>query len=113
MNPLVVVLSSPSGGGKTTMARRLIGQRNDCGYSVSATTRSARGSEQEGVHYHFLTPDHFEQRVQAGEFLEHAIYNGNRYGTLVSEVRRLLQAGKHVILDIEVVGARLVRAAFP
>jgi guanylate kinase len=113
VKPLVVVLSSPSGGGKTTMAKRIVAEREDTGYSVSATTRAARNGEQDGREYHFLTPEEFERRVQAGEFLEHAGYNGHRYGTLEAEVRRVTQGGKHVLLDIEVVGARKVRERFP
>ncbi len=105
MTPLVVVLSSPSGGGKSTIARRLLAERSDIGYSVSATTRSPRPGEQDGREYHFLTADEFEARVGRGEFLEHAVYNGHRYGTLEQEVRRVTQGGKHVLLDIEIVGA--------
>ena len=113
MKPLVVVLSSPSGGGKTTIAQRVVTERKDAGYSVSATTRSPRPGEQEGREYHFLSTDEFARRVDEGEFLEHAEYNGNRYGTLEQEVRRVTQNGQHVLLDIEVVGARLVRERFP
>lgn len=113
MKPLVVVLSSPSGGGKTTIAQRIVRERQDAGYSVSATTRAPRPGEQEGREYHFLTRDEFAGRVEAGEFLEHAEYNGHRYGTLEQEVRRVTQNGHHVLLDIEVVGARLVRERFP
>lgn len=113
MTPLVVVLSSPSGGGKSSITMRLLTERRDCGYSVSATTRDPRPGEVEGGAYRFLTPEEFEQRVVAGEFLEHAEYNGHRYGTLISEVRRVTQGGQHVLLDVEVVGARLVRQRFP
>lgn len=113
MTPLVVVLSSPSGGGKSTIAKRILAERTDAGYSVSATTRAPRPGEVDGEAYHFLSPDEFERLVQEGEFLEHAVYNGQRYGTLVREVRRVTQGGRHVLLDIEVVGARLVRERFP
>jgi guanylate kinase len=111
--PLVLVLSSPSGGGKSTIARRLLAERSDTGYSVSATTRAPRGTEREGEAYHFLSPEEFEQRVARGDFLEHAVYNGHRYGTLEQEVRRVTQGGQHVLLDIEVDGARMVRERFP
>ncbi|HRP08863.1 MAG TPA: guanylate kinase, partial [Gemmatimonadales bacterium] len=110
---MVVVLSSPSGGGKTTIARRVLAGRDDMEYSVSATTRAPRSGEADGREYHFLSQDEFQRRVVAGEFLEHADYNGNRYGTLESEVGRINGAGKHVLLDIEIQGARLVRARFP
>ncbi len=113
MTPLVVVLSSPSGGGKSSIAKRLLAERRDCGYSVSATTRSPRPGEVDGGAYYFLTPEEFERRVVAGDFLEHAEYNGHRYGTLTTEVRRVTQGGQHVLLDVEVVGARLVRQRFP
>lgn len=113
MTPLVVVLSSPSGGGKSTITRRLVAEREDCGYSISATTRSPRGGEVDGVAYHFLDEAEFERRVEAGEFVEHATYNGHRYGTLVSEFVRVMHGGQHVLLDIEVAGARQVRERYP
>jgi guanylate kinase len=113
VTPLVVVLSSPSGGGKTTIARRILVERDDTGYSVSATTRAPRDGEVDGREYHFLSDGEFDERVQAGEFLEHAIYNGKRYGTLEREVRRVVQGGRHVLLDIEIIGARIVRERFP
>lgn len=113
MTPLVVVLSSPSGGGKTTIARRLLAERTDTGYSVSATTRQPREGEADGREYHFLGPAEFATKVEDGEFLEHATYNGEHYGTLEREVRRVVQSGKHVLLDIEVIGARIVRERFP
>lgn len=110
---MVVVISSPSGGGKTSITKQLLADRADCGYSVSATTRAPRPGEQDGVAYHFLTPAEFERRVEAGEFVEHAEYNGHRYGTLVDGLMGVLHGGRHVLLDIEVAGARLVRARFP
>jgi len=113
VKPFLLVLSSPSGGGKTTIARRLLERRNDVGYSISATTRPRRPGEENGRDYWFLEPAEFERRVKAGEFVEHASYNGQHYGTLRSEVERLFQAGKNVVLDIEVEGARQVRRRFP
>lgn len=113
MTPFLLVLSSPSGGGKTSIARQLLRVRTDVGYSVSATTRAPRPGEHDGRDYHFLSPEEFERRVAAGAFLEHAVYGGHRYGTLVAEVERVLHAGRHVVLDIEIEGARQVRRRMP
>ncbi len=113
MTNFLLVLSAPSGGGKTTLAKALLAARPDTAYSVSATTRGPRDAEEHGKAYYFLTPLEFERRVAAGEFLEWAEYAGNRYGTLRSEVERIFAAGKHAVLDIEVQGARKVRANFP
>lgn len=113
MTPFLLVLSSPSGGGKTTIARALLQARTDVGYSVSATTRPPRHGEQDGHDYHFLTAEEFERRVAAGEFLEYATYGGNRYGTLRSEIDRVLGGGRHAVLDIEVEGARQVMEKMP
>jgi guanylate kinase len=107
------VLSSPSGGGKSTIARHLLEAREDVTYSVSATTRPLRPGETNGTHYHFLSRPEFERRVAAGEFIEWAEYGGNLYGTLRKEIEKGLTAGKHVVLDIEVAGARQVRERFP
>lgn len=113
MTPRVVILSAPSGGGKTTISRALLARRPDVGYSVSATTRPPRPGEQDGVSYHFVTPAEFDRLVAAGEFMETAEYAGNRYGTLRREVRAVLAAGKHALLDIEVQGARQVQRECP
>ncbi|MEK6597037.1 MAG: guanylate kinase [Gemmatimonadota bacterium] len=113
MKPFLLVLSSPSGGGKSTIARHLLEAREDLGYSISATTRGPRAGEEDGVHYHFLTPEEFDRREAAGEFVESASYGGHRYGTLRSEVDRVLASGRHVVMDIEVQGARQVRQAIP
>ncbi|MFN0179779.1 MAG: guanylate kinase [Gemmatimonadales bacterium] len=110
--PFLVVLSSPSGGGKTTIARRLLAERSDVAYSISATTRPIRPEEVDGIAYHFLARTEFERRVAAGEFLEWAEYGSNLYGTLRAEVDRGIQSGRQVILDIEVQGAEKLRGAY-
>lgn len=109
MKPFLLVLSAPSGGGKTTIARALLAAREDVGFSVSATTRKPRDGERDGIDYYFLSRDEFDRGVAAGEFLEWAEYGVERYGTLRSEVDRVLESGKHVVLDIEVQGAQQVR----
>jgi guanylate kinase len=108
----LLVLSAPSGGGKTTLAKALLAARADTAYSVSATTREPRPGEVHGKDYYFLTRLEFERRVRGGELLEWAEYAGNLYGTLRSEIDRIFAAGKHAVLDIEVQGARQVRANF-
>jgi guanylate kinase len=114
VTPRVVVLAAPSGGGKTTITREIRTRLPDVfGYSVSATTRKARPGERDGEAYHFLTREEFLRRRQAGEFLEWAEYAGKLYGTLRDEVDRVLKSGKHVLLDVEVQGARQVRQAYP
>ena len=113
MRPFLLVLSSPSGGGKTTIAKSLLRARDDLGYSVSATTRPKREGERDGVDYHFLTRDEFRRRVDAGEFLEWASYAGNQYGTLRSEIDRIFGRGRTAVLDVEIEGARQIRATFP
>ena len=107
------MLSSPSGGGKSTIARHLLDAREDVTYSVSATTRPMRAGEEDGKHYHYLQRAEFERRSAAGEFVEWAEYGGQLYGTLASEVGRGLGAGHHVVLDIDVAGARQVRTRYP
>jgi guanylate kinase len=113
VKPFLLVLSSPSGGGKSSIARNLLQGRDDLGYSVSATTRPMREGEREGVDYHFITREQFLRRKQAGEFLESATYGGHLYGTLRSEVERIFARGRHAVLDIEIEGARQIRASFP
>ncbi len=113
MTPFPLVLSSPSGAGKSTIARALLAAREDLGYSVSATTRPPRPGEVDGKDYHFLSVAEFERRVAAGEFVECTQYSGSRYGTLKAEIARILGSGRHPVLDIEIEGARAVRKAYP
>jgi guanylate kinase len=109
----VVVLSAPSGGGKTTIARALVSRRRDVACSISATTRPPRPGERDGVAYFFISRAEFQRRVHASEFLEWAEYAGELYGTLKREVDGILAAGRHALLAIEVEGARQVRRAYP
>lgn len=113
MRPFLLVLSSPSGGGKSTIARRLLESHEGLAYSISATTRAARAGERDGQHYHFLTAEEFQRRQQRGDFLESAEFGGHFYGTLRSEVERVLGSGKVALLDIEVEGARQLRRQVP
>jgi len=108
-----VILSSPSGGGKTTIAKALLARRQDIGYSVSCTTRAPRAGEANGKDYYFLTELEFIARRAKGDFAESAQVHGLWYGTLRSEVEKVLGSGKHVILDIDVQGAAQFRRAFP
>ena len=110
---LVFVITGPSGVGKGTLIRGLRERIPELELSVSATTRAPRPGEVDGVDYVFLEQVEFERRVQAGDFVEHARYSGNRYGTLRSELERRMAAGHPVVLEIEVQGARQVRAAMP
>ena len=113
MNPFPVILSAPSGAGKTTIAHALLERRNDLGYSISCTTRAPRSNEVDGRDYHFLSRQEFLARREAGEFAEWAEVHGNLYGTLKTEIQNVLGQGKHVIMDIDVQGARQVAAIFP
>ena len=107
------MITGPSGVGKGTLIRALCGRIPELELSTSATTRAPRPGEEDGVDYHFLDPDEFARRVDAGEFVEHATYSGNRYGTLRSEVEERTARGAPVLLEIEVQGARQVRESMP
>jgi guanylate kinase len=109
----VFVITGPSGVGKGTLIRTLLERVPELELSVSATTRRPRPGETHGVDYHFLAEEEFERRVRAGDFIEHARYSGRRYGTLRSELEQRLAGGHPVVLEIEVQGARQIRAAMP
>ena len=111
--PVPIILSSPSGGGKTTIAHRLLIARKDCGYSVSCTTRAPRPGEKEGEDYYFMSADEFRKRQKAGAFAESATVHGHLYGTLRSEVERVMASGQNVVMDIDVQGTRQFVKAFP
>ncbi|MFZ1154913.1 MAG: guanylate kinase [Solirubrobacteraceae bacterium] len=109
----VFVITGPSGVGKGTLIRGLMERLPQLELSVSATTRQPRPGEQHGIDYHFLSSAEFERHVQEGEFVEHADYASRRYGTLRSELEGRVAKGTPVVLEIEVQGARQVRAAMP
>ncbi|HEX6941913.1 MAG TPA: guanylate kinase [Gemmatimonadaceae bacterium] len=113
MNPFPLIISSPSGGGKTTIMRLLLERRSDVGYSVSATTRAPRNGEVHSQDYFFVTKPEFAAMRERGEFAESAEVHGNWYGTLRSQVDLVLSQEKHVIMDIDVQGARQFRTAYP
>jgi guanylate kinase len=111
--PRPVVITGPSGVGKGTLIRSLQSRMPELQLSVSATTRRPRTGETQGVDYHFMAPEEFEQHVRAGDFVEHADYAGARYGTLRSELETRSATGAPVVLEIEVQGARQVRETMP
>lgn len=106
---ILLIVSGPSGSGKTTLCRRLA-DSGEAHYSISCTTRSPRPGERNGKDYHFLSKEEFFLKLEAGEFLEHAVVHGNLYGSLKSEVVSYLLAGTDVVMDIDVQGANQVRA---
>lgn len=109
----LLVLSAPSGAGKTTLARRFQAAHADAVFSVSATTRAPRGAERDGVDYHFVTPVRFAELVARGELAEWAEVHGRRYGTLRATVEASLAAGQIALFDIDVQGGAQLKAAFP
>lgn len=107
--PLLLLLSAPSGGGKTTLCENLLRAHPEVERAITCTTRAPRAGERDGVDYHFLAPGAFEQQVAAGAFLEHAVVHGHRYGTRAREVLDRLARGRDVLLNIDVQGAASVR----
>jgi guanylate kinase len=108
------VVTGPSGAGKGTLIRALVGRRRDLEVAISATTRPQRPGEEDGRDYYFLTEQEFVRRIEAGDFLEHVVYvSGQRYGTLRSEVDRIHAAGMSCVLELETKGARAVRDSEP
>lgn len=101
----LIIFSAPSGSGKTTLVRHLLNQDLNLDFSVSATSRSPRGTEKEGKDYYFMSDEAFKAKVANGEFLEwEEVYDGTLYGTLRAEVERIWKEGKHVIFDMDVIG---------
>ena len=109
VSPLLVIISAPSGGGKTTLCQQLLAARPGMARAVTCTTRPPRAGERDAVDYYFLTADSFLKRLQAGNFLEHATVYGHSYGTLKSEVLGKLRQGKDVLLNVDVQGAATIR----
>ncbi len=111
--PGILILSAPSGGGKTSLAKALVAMRNDAGITVSHTTRKQRPGEEDGVHYYFVNRQTFREMIRQNNFIEYATVFGHCYGTSVKAVERQIASGKHAILDIDWQGARTVREKFP
>ena len=113
-NGKLFVFSAPSGSGKTTLVKHLLTQNLPLGFSISATSRSPRGQEVEGVDYYFLSQEAFQKKIEEDAFVEYEeVYNGAFYGTLRTEVERLWAEGKHVLFDIDVVGGLNIKEQFP
>jgi len=109
----LIIISSPSGGGKGTLIREVTGMIPDVGYSVSLTTRAPRFGEENGKHYHFVSKEEFEAYKQKGGFLESAEVHGNFYGTSLAQTKKFTEAGRDVILEIDVQGAATVLEKMP
>jgi len=110
----LIVFAAPSGAGKTTIVRHLLESFDNLSFSVSATTRQRRPHEREGQDYYFLTPQTFREHIEQGDFVEwEEVYANQYYGTLKSEIERLWKDGKHILFDIDVVGAMNIKQAYP
>ena len=110
----IIIITAPSGAGKTSITKHLMQHFPQLAFSVSAATRQARGSEKDGVDYHFLSMDDFKQKIQRNEFIEwEMVYEGKYYGTLKSELEKIWQQNKIPVLDIDVKGAIHVQQQFP
>jgi guanylate kinase len=114
MKNVLVVISAPSGAGKTTLCQKLLGElEKELVLSISSTTRPPRGQERDGVEYYFLSVDQFKHGIAQGEFAEWALVHGNYYGTAKKTIESAFARGKSVLLDIDVQGADLLKKAFP
>lgn len=114
LNPgLLLVLSAPSGAGKTTLAHRLLTALPEAVFSISATTRPPRGEERDGKDYHFLSPSEFQGKIDEGEFVEWAEVYGHRYGTLHKTLNKALEQGQVAIFDIDVQGGSTIKSKYP
>ena len=110
----LIVVSAPSGGGKTTLVQSLLSQNLPLSFSISATSRPPRGKEQDGVDYHFLELDDFKKKIEADAFVEYEeVYPGKFYGTLRSELEKKWSKGQHIIFDVDVVGGLNIKSQYP
>ena len=110
----LIVFSAPSGSGKTTLVHYLLSQSLPLGFSISATSRTPRANEQNGVDYHFLSAEQFQAKIKADEFLEYEeVYEKLYYGTLYSEIQRLWKQEKHILFDIDVRGGMTIKQKYP
>jgi len=113
MNNRVIIFSAPSGSGKTTIINYLLQQNLSLQFAISATSRAPRGEEKDGVDYYFLSPQAFKEKIINGEFVEYEeVYKDTFYGTLQSEVERIMSNGNHVIFDVDVVGGRRIKKIY-
>ena len=109
----LIIISAPSGAGKSTLVRYLLSQNLDIRFSISATSRKPRGEEKNGVEYYFLTPDQFRSQIEKGEFLEYEeVYPDRYYGTLKSEVDRIIAEGSNVIFDVDCIGGLNIKKIY-
>lgn len=108
-NGVVLVLSGPSGAGKSSLINKIANEIGDYYFSISTTTRAPREGEKDGIHYHFVSKEEFEEDIKADHFLEHAIVHGNYYGTSLKPVKEALALGKLVIFDIDVQGNTAIK----
>jgi len=109
----LIIFSAPSGAGKSTLVQYLLGRGLDMEFSISATSRSPRGTEKHGVEYYFLTPDEFRQKIKDQEFLEYEeVYPNCYYGTLRNEIERITSQGKNIVFDVDVVGGLNIKENF-
>ncbi|NTV06275.1 MAG: guanylate kinase [Chlorobiaceae bacterium] len=109
----LIVFSAPSGTGKSTIAKMVLERLPDIRFSVSATTRQKRSGEQEGINYYFLKKEDFEEKIRTGGFIEHEFFFGNYYGTLLDKTLEIIDAGNHILLDLDVKGALNLKRLFP
>ena len=109
----LVVFSAPSGTGKSTIAKLVLDRIPNIRFSVSATTRQKRAGEVDGLNYHFLSKEEFEDKIRTGGFIEHEFFFGNHYGTLLDKTLEVIDSGIHLLLDLDVKGALNLKKLFP